>query len=53
MKTHRIESISEFHTLRGLPKPEHPLISVVDVAAINRSSETNDVNWALDFYQIL
>lgn len=25
----RIKTISEFHRLRGLPKPEHPLISVI------------------------
>jgi len=30
----RIKSITEFHRLRGLPPPEHPLISVVDYAAI-------------------
>jgi len=30
----RIKTISEFHRLRGLPPPEHPLISVVDYAAI-------------------
>ena len=29
-ETKRIKTISEFHRLRGLPKPEHPLISVVD-----------------------
>ena len=28
----RIKSISELHRLRGLPQPEHPLISVVDYA---------------------
>jgi AraC-like DNA-binding protein len=30
----KINSISEFHQLRGLPKPEHPLISVVDYATL-------------------
>src|SRR5215217_4557695 len=25
-----IKSISEFHRIAGLPKPQHPLISVVD-----------------------
>jgi AraC-like DNA-binding protein len=29
---YRIKTISEFHRLRGLPQPEHPLISVVDYA---------------------
>jgi AraC family transcriptional regulator, transcriptional activator of pobA len=30
----RIKSINEFHKLNGLPQPKHPLISVVDYAAI-------------------
>ncbi len=29
-----IKTISEFHLLRGLPRPEHPLISVVDMKDI-------------------
>ena len=48
----RIKTISEFHQLRGLPKPEHPLISVVDYSAIQRSPEMSQVSWVLDFYQI-
>lgn len=31
----RIRTISELHRLRGLPQPEHPLISVVDYAAMS------------------
>ncbi len=49
---YRIKTISEFHQLRGLPKPEHPLISVVDYAAINHSPEFNVTSWVLDFYSI-
>lgn len=30
IKPTRIKSITEFHRLRGLPPPKHPLISVVD-----------------------
>lgn len=51
-KTHRIKTISEFHRLRGLPKPEHPLISVVDYSAIQRPADISEVNWVLDFYQV-
>lgn len=51
-QTERIKTISEFHRLRGLPKPEHPLISVVDYSAIVRPDNISDVNWILDFYQI-
>lgn len=30
----RIKSITEFHRMRGLPPPEHPLISVVDYSVL-------------------
>jgi AraC-like DNA-binding protein len=48
----RIKTINEFHQLRGLPKPEHPLISVVDYAAVNHSPESNRRSWVLDFFSI-
>ena len=32
----RIKTISEFHQLRGLPKPEHPLISVINLESVIR-----------------
>lgn len=51
-KTQRIKTISEFHHLRGLPKPEHPLISVVDYRDVQRPADIGEVNWVLDFYQI-
>ena len=51
-QVHRIKTISEFHRLRGLPKPEHPLISVVDYASIRHSPENNQISWVLDFYSI-
>lgn len=48
----RINTISEFHRLRGLPKPEHPLISVVDYGAIKHSADNNLSGFVLDFYSI-
>jgi AraC-like DNA-binding protein len=48
----RIKTITEFHRLRGLPKPEHPLISVVDYSSMQLSPEDYGVNWILDFYSI-
>lgn len=51
-KTQRIKTIAEFHRLRGLPKPEHPLISVVDYSKIIRSPGIGQVSWVLDFYNI-
>jgi AraC family transcriptional regulator, transcriptional activator of pobA len=49
---HRIKTISEYHEVRGLPKPEHPLISVVDYATIKRTPEMSQISWVLDFYHI-
>lgn len=49
---HRIRTISEFHQLRNLAKPEHPLISVVDYALIRHSEEIKHMSWVLDFYSI-
>jgi len=51
-KPYRIKTISEFHRLRGLPKPEHPLISVVDYAAFKPTSKNSQTSWVLDFYSI-
>ena len=48
----RIKTISEFHRLRGLPKPEHPLISLIDYASIRHSAENNPISWVFDFYSI-
>ena len=51
-QTQRIHSISKFHQLRGLPRPEHPLISIIDYSTIHRPADIGEVNWIFDFYQI-
>lgn len=48
----RIKTITEFHRSRGLPPPEHPLISVIDYKEVKRPADIGEVNWMLDFYQI-
>ncbi|QNN43554.1 AraC family transcriptional regulator [Pedobacter roseus] len=48
----QIKSISEYHKVRGLPKPEHPLISLIDYADMKHSSAINTVSWVFDFYFI-
>jgi AraC-like DNA-binding protein len=45
-----IKSISEFHRYRNLPKPEHPLISVVNVEQLNHL--TDNVPIILDYYSV-
>jgi AraC-like DNA-binding protein len=48
----RVKSISEFHRMKGLPPPEHPLISVIDYASIACVKEIETINWIFDFYNI-
>jgi AraC-like DNA-binding protein len=48
----RLKSIVEFHRSRGLPSPQHPLISVADYGSMQLSPEDYNVNWVNDFYNI-
>ncbi|WP_316832834.1 helix-turn-helix transcriptional regulator [Pedobacter aquatilis] len=48
---HKFKTISEFHKFRGLPKPEHPLISVINLADVKSVPEGKN-NIVLDFYSI-
>jgi len=47
----RIKTISEFHTLRGLSKPRHPLISVISFDDMEQT-EPGRQNLIFDFYMI-
>ena len=49
---HKINSISEFHKLRNLPKPEHPLISLIDYTAIIHTPENDRISWLQTYYSI-
>ncbi|MGN6639203.1 MAG: helix-turn-helix domain-containing protein [Mucilaginibacter sp.] len=48
----RVKTISEFHQFRELPKPEHPLISVVDVGTIQHTDHSKPKSLVFDFYSI-
>lgn len=48
-RPHRIKTIREFHELYGLPEPEHPLISVINLDGIDH---TDDFSVVLNFYSI-
>ena len=48
----RVKTISEFHRLKGLPQPEHPLISVIDYSTMNCSPEVEATSFVFDFYNI-
>jgi AraC-like DNA-binding protein len=49
---HRIKSITEFHEFRQLPKPQHPLISVVNVEDIRHAENEEPLSLMLDYYNI-
>jgi AraC-like DNA-binding protein len=49
---YRIKTINGFHHLRGLPPPEHPLISVINVADINKFDDNDPHILVYDFYLI-
>lgn len=46
------KTISEFHEFAQLPKPQHPLLSVVDVGAVPHQDAAEPVTMLLNFYAI-
>nr|WP_315154049.1 helix-turn-helix transcriptional regulator [uncultured Flavobacterium sp.] len=51
-QVHRVKSITEFHKMKGLPSPQHPLISLFDYETFECSKEINYKNFVFDFYHI-
>jgi AraC-like DNA-binding protein len=51
-QVHRVHSIAEFHKMKGLPSPQHPLISLFDYASFECSKEIHHKNFVFDFYHI-
>ncbi|RZM24467.1 MAG: AraC family transcriptional regulator [Pedobacter sp.] len=51
-QTIRIKTISQFHALRGLTAPKHPLISVIDFADMARSPGPRKEDLVFDFYMV-
>jgi AraC-like DNA-binding protein len=48
----RIKTISEYHQVMGLPKPEHPLISVINFDDIKHFRYEQPISIVFDFYSI-
>jgi AraC family transcriptional activator of pobA len=48
----RIKTISQYHQVMGLPKPEHPLISVINLDSIKHAPGNAPVSLVFDFYSI-
>ncbi|WP_031425443.1 helix-turn-helix domain-containing protein [Flavimarina sp. Hel_I_48] len=49
-KLYTIETISEFHRITGLPKPQHPLISLIDYSLVDYQIEESEITWVQDLY---
>jgi len=52
MQPTRIKTISEYHKIMGLPKPEHPLVSVINFESITNLPHDKPVSLIFDFYSI-
>src|SRR5579859_5565835 len=52
MQPKRIKTISEYHHVMGLPKPEHPLISVINMESIRHLPGIKRINFVFDFYSV-
>jgi AraC-like DNA-binding protein len=52
IQPYRIKTISEYHQIMGLPKPEHPLISVINLETVQPEYGNEQVNLVFDFYSI-
>lgn len=48
----RIKTISQYHQAMGLPKPEHPLISVINFDSITQLPPNEPTSFIFDFYSI-
>lgn len=52
VQPYRIKTITDYHRLLGLPKPEHPLISVIDLESFHRPSVDEAVTYIFEFYAV-
>jgi len=48
----RIKTITDYHRRAGLPKPEHPLISVIDMEKVIPFATSGAFSLIFDFYSI-
>jgi len=52
MQPYRIKTIRDYHQIMKLPKPEHPLISVINFESIKQLPENKPLSIVFDFYSI-
>lgn len=49
---YRIETISEYHTILGVSKPQHPLISLISLNNFKPVASNTKISIVFDFYMI-
>ncbi|MEN2401623.1 helix-turn-helix transcriptional regulator [Flavobacterium sp. MC2016-06] len=49
---YKFESLTEFHKVLGLPKPLHPLVSLIDIEDIKESPDELSNSYILKFFKI-
>ncbi|HTN45799.1 MAG TPA: helix-turn-helix domain-containing protein [Flavipsychrobacter sp.] len=49
---YHFNSIAEFHKMSGLPKPEHPLVSLVDYGLVEYQTDETEISWMQNFYSV-
>jgi len=52
VQPHRIKTISDYHQLMELSRPEHPLVSVVKFESIKHLPGKQSINLVMDYYSI-
>ena len=52
MQPYKIKTISEYHRLLGMAKPEHPLVSVINLEDFKPPAGNSRVSVVFDFYVI-
>ena len=48
----KINSVSELHKLMGIPKPKHPLVSLINYNDVHLSAIDSSVKVILNFYTV-
>lgn len=52
MQPYRIKSITEYHRVTGLLKPEHPLVSLISIDMLKPQVSASSISLIFDFYII-
>lgn len=51
-KIHTFKTVTQFHAMAGLPRPEHPLVSLVDYGLVEYQTDEKEISWIQQFYTI-